>query len=303
MPLISFIVPYHNEPAEMLRECLGSIVRSTEGIEAEIIVVDDGSDHSPIEVVEGMSARIVLLRQPAEGLSAARNRGIQKATGRYLQFVDSDDELLPSAYASVLRIIAEKETSPECCAPDVFLFQFTRRKKDVCLDAPECRILWKGSGTDFLQHRNLRAAACSYVFRRELLSDLNFCPGIYHEDELFTPQLFLRAQRVCEVDAEAYYYRLREGSIITANQHGKVCKRLDDAFYVVTRLKALDDVRLERRIAQLTMDLLYNVVRQTRSPREFLRYRRRLVEAGLYPLPLRCYTTKYYLFALLSHLL
>ena len=63
-PLVSFIVTYHNEPLEMLRECINSILAlSLAETERQIIVVDDGSDRSPIAELMELSSTVYYLRQ------------------------------------------------------------------------------------------------------------------------------------------------------------------------------------------------------------------------------------------------
>ena len=91
-PLVSFIITYHNESDAFLQACLDSIraLRFAED-EAEIIVVDDGSE-TPLALDYPLSAiRHRLIRQEHAGLSVARNTGIEAAKGQYIQFVDADD--------------------------------------------------------------------------------------------------------------------------------------------------------------------------------------------------------------------
>ena len=85
-------------------------------------------------------------------------------------------------------------------------------------------------------------------------------------------------------------------------------KRLNDTFFVIRQLNKLartlpDEARdaLARRVSQLTMDYIYNVFRQTHDRQERRARLSALREAGLYPLPVRTYTVKYWLFALMSH--
>ena len=98
-PLVSFIVTYYSEPADMLKECISSILAlSLNETERQIIVVDDGADYSPINELLALSSNIVYVRQPNRGLGQARNTGIELAEGSFIQFVDGDDLLLTSAY-------------------------------------------------------------------------------------------------------------------------------------------------------------------------------------------------------------
>ena len=88
-PLVTFIVTYYNLQPQLLDECLDSILSlSLEKDEREIIVVDDGSTISPLEVIQSKLDDIVYIRQRNSGLSTARNLGIEASKGKYIQFVD-----------------------------------------------------------------------------------------------------------------------------------------------------------------------------------------------------------------------
>ena len=98
-PLVSFIVTCYNLPTDMLCECIDSILALTMApSEREIIVVDDGSDVSPVNTLMKYGSSVVYIRQFHQGLSEARNAGIQASTAQYLQFVDGDDRLLSIPY-------------------------------------------------------------------------------------------------------------------------------------------------------------------------------------------------------------
>ncbi|MBO6059435.1 MAG: glycosyltransferase family 2 protein [Bacteroidaceae bacterium] len=293
---ISFIITYYNEPQALLEECIQSVLSlPLRPDEREILVVDDGSKE-PLSDIKGVS----IVRQENQGLSAARNRGLELAQGEYIQFLDADDFLLPDAYSQVLGLLSEQ-------LPDMLMFGFTHK-------IPMRRNCLKGverfhSGIDFLRTRNMRASAWGYLFRRSILQDLRFYPGILHEDELFTPQLLLKAGSLLVADISPYYYRVRTSTITHQQDRTHVQKRLDDTFFVIRQLNKLartlpDEARdaLARRVSQLTMDYIYNVFRQTHDGQERRARISALREAGLYPLPVRTYTFKYWLSALMSHI-
>lgn len=102
--MLSIILPVYNVERE-LRRCLDSIVNQTIGTEdIELIAVNDGSTDSSEEILKEYAALykwIDLISQDNSGLGAARNRGLEKATGQWIVFIDSDDYLLPD-YARVL---------------------------------------------------------------------------------------------------------------------------------------------------------------------------------------------------------
>ena len=89
---VSVIVPVYNTE-KYLEQCLNSILGQTLQ-EIEVICVDDGSTDGSVQMIERMSLedeRLVLLKQKNAGGGAARNLGMEKAKGKYLMFLDSDD--------------------------------------------------------------------------------------------------------------------------------------------------------------------------------------------------------------------
>ena len=164
------------------------------------------------------------------------------------------------------------------------------------------------SGTSFMRHHNIHGSAWGYLFRRATLSDLRFTPGIYHEDELFTPQLLIRAEVVYPTQAKAYSYNKRPDSITTNQDATHIEKRHTDALQVIFELNKMadrlpknDQLAMDRRVAQLTMDYLYNTIIQTRSLSVTLQRIQVLRAEGLFPLPNRNYTSKYQWFRRMSN--
>ena len=297
-PLVSFILTYYNLPVSMLRECIDSLLSLTlRPFEREIIIVDDGSDASPINELLSYGNDIIYIRQHHQGLSVARNTGIQMARGTYMQFIDADDKLLQVPYEQCLDIVRYQN-------PDLVLFHLTSNAVvpvTIQSDDPV-------TGTDYMRKNNLHGSACGYIFRSAILGELRFTPGIFHEDEEFTPQLMIRAERVFPTDARAYIYRKRKYSILTNNSVRQRLQRLHDARQVIFRLTEMADrmpssdrQALQRRTAQLTMDYLYNVIRLTKSKSYFEHRVEELRRKGLFPLPARGFTWKYTWFRRLSN--
>ena len=297
-PLVSFILTYYDLPVQMLCECIDSILAlSLATDEREIIIIDDGSDVSPMNSLMQYGDEIVYVRQKNGGLSVARNKGIEVATGQYLQFVDADDYILQAPYDYCLSLLRQHKDT------DMLMFDFTNRPQPATV-SDETMVL---SGTELMHHYNIHGTAWGYLFRRKTLSELRFTPGIVHEDEEFTPQLLIRAERVIVTKAQAYFYRQRNNSITTNATDEKRRKRLDDCHGVILRLHQMSDrlpqndrLALQRRVAQLTMDYLYQVIRQTRSRQELEERIATLRAEGLFPLPNRDYSQKYKWFRRLS---
>ena len=109
-PLLSVIVPVYNAE-QYIEECIRSI--ESQGFsenELEIICIDDGSKDRSLEILQNIArsdSRVKVFNQDNAGVSAARNRGLELATGDYFEFVDADDKLLPGAMLQVCTRLAE----------------------------------------------------------------------------------------------------------------------------------------------------------------------------------------------------
>ena len=289
-PLVSFIIPCFNTPAELLQKCVDSITELSLAIdEREIIIVDDGSEVPAIGDLLLYRDDIIYIRKKNGGLSHARNMGIRMATGEYIQFVDSDDYLSKTAYEHCLDII-------RFMRPEMVMFDASRKEAD-CIEFKDSEFM---SGSEYMSSHNLQIMACGYIFKRDVMGSLRFPLGLYHEDEDFTPQLLLRVERMIRTDAKAYIYIKRENSITTAADRRSVIKRLNDLEMILLNLQEksiglplLERKALERRVAQLTMDYIYNIIVQTRSSHQLEKRIELLKRHELFPLPDRNYTQKY----------
>ena len=140
-PLVSFIITTYNLPIQYLKECIDSILQlSLNAKEREIILVDDGSDICPLDEMAEYLQHIIYLRQPNQGVSVARNYGIQIAKGNFIQFVDGDDYLIQTAYEHCLDIVRYHQ-------PDIVTFNFanSKAKEEVPYELPT-----PISGTEYL---------------------------------------------------------------------------------------------------------------------------------------------------------
>lgn len=292
-PLVSFILTDYNLPTDMLCECIDSILRlSLRSNEREIIIVDDGSDNSPMNDLLKYGDDIIYVRQKNGGVSTARNTGLAMANGEFIQFIDGDDYLIQAPYEYCLDIIRQNKDA------DVVMFDFTHNNHEATTSYNQTS---KKSGMELMRSENLRGSACCYLFRQTVRGQLTFTPGIaYGEDEEFTPQLLIRAETVYTTDAKAYYYRERQTSAVHKSSTADIDKRLKDHMAVILRLNEFADTRpyeerlsLQRRVAQLTMDHIYNTIILTRSENKLDETLEDLRKHALFPLPNKDYSTKY----------
>ena len=296
--LVSFILTYYNQPIKMIRECLDSIlVLSLRPYEREIIIIDDGSSDCPMNELLKYGNDIIYIRQKNKGLSEARNMGLRIATGSYLQFIDADDFLNQASYEHCLDLVRYQ-------APEMVLFDFSIRPTHGST-FEDSEVM---TGTEYMKSQNIHGTAWGYIFCRSILGSLRFTPSIYHEDEEFTPKLLLQANRICHTNAKAYIYRLHKNTITSKKDKRSKVKRLSDSLYVILTLHELSSTlphqeqqAMQRRVAQLTMDYIYNVIVQTKSRHYLDRKLAILKRDGLFPLPDKNYTKKYNWFRQLTN--
>ena len=299
-PLVTFIITYYNLPVQMLCECINSILAlSLCYSEREIIVVDDGSDVSPINGLMQYGDDIIYVRQKNGGVSVARNTAMQMARGRYIQIVDGDDYLIKTPYEHCLDLIRNNNNL------DMVLFDFTKSEEKPSSTYQDSTIM---TGSEYMRKNNIQGAVWCTLFRQAVRSQLQFTSGIqYAEDEEFTPQMLLRAEAIIVSSAKAYYYRPRSTSAIHQISESSKKKRLDDTLEVIENLRQLADtvpttdrLALQRRVAQLTMDYIYNTIVITHS-RKILDERLGILrQKGLFPLPDKDYSKKYTWFRRMS---
>jgi glycosyltransferase involved in cell wall biosynthesis len=216
-PLLSVVVPLHDvEP--YLPACLESLTR--QGVDSkEVVLVDDGSTDGSARVAADYVRRhrgARLIRQANAGLGAARNAGIAATRGRYLTFLDSDDDLPANAYRPMLESL---ERTGSDFATGLLLRSDPRGR----LRAParqrrlhaEPRV---GTTLTETPEALLDVFACTKVFRRDFWdrAGLAFPVGIRYEDQPTTTAAYTRATSFDVLPDVVYHWRRREsGTSIT----------------------------------------------------------------------------------------
>lgn len=212
---LSIIIPVYNV-APFLEQCLDSLFVDNR-FAGQVICVNDGSSDGSLEILNRYVEHypnLLVVTQPNMGLSVARNTGLDHAKGDYVFFLDSDDWVMPDMIDCVLNRIDSE---------DVIYFNAKRYYEDSQSWDDDCPLpeVRDVLGSDYFtisrgQKRNMPiVCVCGGFYRRSFLFEhhLKNEPGIYHEDNYFTPQVLLVAKHVSFVDEYLYVYRIRKGSI------------------------------------------------------------------------------------------
>lgn len=211
-PILSVIVPVYNA-ADRIENCVHSILTQAPA-ETQLVLVDDGSTDGSSGICDQLAkedGRIEVIHQPNGGASAARNRGLAEVRGRYLEFVDADDELVPGLYERALPILEE--------GGDVFVFNAANqsgRPGDLLPEGWFDRPMDLPSRPDYyLVDSGVFAALYNKIYRTEAVRDLRFDPELQvNEDLLFSLQALRRCKRAYFEPQSFYLYNdLQEGSL------------------------------------------------------------------------------------------
>lgn len=233
---LSIIVPVYNVE-QYIRPCVESIFR--QGLDEnayEVILVNDGTKDNSFGVIEDIirsHSNIIIVEQKNQGLSAARNTGMTKATGDYVLFVDSDDLLIGNTLGNLTAELSES-------TPDILFAGFVKMTNEE-IDTKEIKPQEDFSCREttgrksFLEDYDARQCyAWRAFYKRSFLeaNQLCFIPGIYFEDVPFTTECYLKAGKCIRTDYTFYIYRQRPGSIVSAINKKKVM----DFHHVIARL-------------------------------------------------------------------
>ena len=209
---VSIIVPVFNVK-DYLERCLNSIREQTyENI--EVILIDDGSnDGSEVicDLYAAKDARIQTYHQGNCGLSAARNFGLQHATGNYVAFVDSDD-WVETDMIEKLVTAADTHHSDIICF-DYFI-SYTDSERYVSGYKPSVfENMIKEEALGLLISNKIESYTCMKFYKRSMFDEIKFPVDKKYEDIGTTYKLFMEAERISYYPVAFYHYWQREDSI------------------------------------------------------------------------------------------
>ena len=213
---VSVIIPVYNSEEYLVR-CLESVVNQSY-YNLEIIIINDGSnDNSPNIIKEYMrnDERIVYIKQNNSGLSEARNAGIEIATGDFLFFLDSDDEISRDA----IRLLVEKSIQGNLDVA-IGLLKYIKNNKEYNSNRKlDERKIDNGIDciNEMLNAKNIRFHAVAKLFRRELFFNIRFPINRLYEDTGCIYKVIYKAKRIGYINNKIYLYYFNNNSISKGN--------------------------------------------------------------------------------------
>jgi len=259
-PDVSFIIPVFNN--ELYLEESLSAARAQEGPSLEIIVIDDGSTDASLSLIKAHAERdprIVVIEQTNQGVSAARNAGLDRASGQWVAFLDGDDWIAPGSLAAWHQ--QAEQGNLDCLLCNGFSF---RTDPKALLDSKPPAILsrqpWQSilSGPDWLAQGVEQREWPHYVWlqfcRRSVIegAQMRFRRDMIHEDIPWTVQLALAVKRMGFSQSPRYGYRSNPSSLTQSRDADKVHHRITSYLKVAVLLKdfAMTQPRAVRRALQ-----------------------------------------------------
>ena len=244
--LISVIVPVYNVEV-YLEKCVRSVLDQTNAA-FELLLIDDGSTDQSGSLCDRLAEtdrRIRVIHQENRGLAAARNRGIEAASGEYLIFLDSDDYWSGDVLQSLWEALQES-------GADLALFPlFYEDGEGKALPAPAFPAPGTVSGEDLLvmlctQGTPQLVTAVNRLAKRHLWQELRFPDGRFHEDEYTAHRLYAACGKAVLTDRPRYHYLQRSGSITRQESVGR---RADGVDAFLDRAEFLKESKRESLIA------------------------------------------------------
>ncbi len=233
--LISIIIPVY-KVEKYLNQCIESIVHQTyENL--EIILVDDGSPDKCPQLCDewaNKDNRIKVIHKQNEGLSAARNSGMQIASGDYIGFVDSDDWISLDMYELLLHEMEKTHSDISACGVKMVWDD----GKNKMLTRDGCIVLNnKQAMRALIEETWIKQPVWYKLYKSKLIKDILFERGKYHEDVYWSYKAIANVNKICIFDTPCYYYRQRPDSIMSSEFSEK---KLDSLEAMIERLEFLN---------------------------------------------------------------
>lgn len=262
--IVSVIIPVYNVE-KFLRDCLDSVLKQDYPF-IEIIVIDDGSTDGSGEICDtyaNMYTNISVIHQKNSGLSAARNTGIEKATGKYIYFLDSDDCIVKDAISSLVY-------EAEVYDADLVFFDAICMTEGGTLDYENFEYIRKLNYTFILDgvkmlsvlQNNMDYYTCvpMLFIHKSLMEKCRFVDGLLHEDVLFTFELFLKSRRSVHMPRALYYRRIRQESIMTTIAKEKNVVSLCSITNRIVDLLVNSNFQEEKEVIKRQLLVLYEAI-------------------------------------------
>lgn len=234
----SIIVPIYNVE-NYLSDCLDSIL-SQSFRDFEVIGINDASTDNSYHILTDYANKYSNIRVinliKNQGLSHARNMGMDIAKGKYLVFVDSDDMIATDMLKILWRNIKDEDIDLLYFNMDLLIETNWAKEKVREVEYTEFEGIYSGIQmfVELYKNKQMKVEVCRQVYAKKFIEDnnLRFYEGILHEDNLFSFLCAMKAKKVKNINEKLYIYRQREGSIMSSINE----KRMESLMIVISEI-------------------------------------------------------------------
>lgn len=240
-PIVSVLIPVYNVE-KYLEKCLDSIIQQTL-LDIEIICVNDGStDHSEeiLKKYEKKDNRIIVINKANGGLPSARNAGLDRATGKYVGFVDSDDFIQPDMYEKLVYEAEKNSSDIVICGANIF--PETPRANQWLYDtlSPTYKHYDEYTSEILFNRVDTTPFLWRTLVRKKLIDEGQFRLDediVIGEDKAFQCKIYPCAKAITVIPDKLYnYYWCRPESLMGKQVYGKYEKRVKEHTKLVGRI-------------------------------------------------------------------
>ena len=217
-PLISVIIPIYNVE-QYLRRCVDSVLSQTH-TKLEIWLVDDGSTDGCGRICDAYAEKdglIKVIHKENGGQAEARNAALDRMTGEYVTFVDSDDFIRRDMIEKLMEVLSASDADMAVCRfesgkGDSFK---SKEKSDHAVN------IWNDDTKyDCLfgdKYRSFIACPCGKLYKSDIFESIRYPAGRIYEDEFTIHYIIEKCKRIAFVGERLYYHFEREGSTTRSN--------------------------------------------------------------------------------------
>lgn len=233
---VSFIVPVYKVPKEYLKKCVESLINQTYK-DIEIILIDDGSPDECGKICDEyakIDKRIYVLHKKNEGLSNARNSGLEIAKGRWISFVDGDDWIDINLTKTVLEKVknCKKEEISVVIFNHIYEYGKYQRIRDLYYDFDEKKHIVSGNNVlgrivgpsdeeiNKIEYNDMMVHAWGKFYKKDVIENIEFIDSKIIgtcEDYMFNVTVFSNVKNVFLINDGMYHYNKINSNSLTKN--------------------------------------------------------------------------------------
>ena len=240
---LSVVIPVYNY-ADVLEKNVQSILNQNTKYNYNVIFVDDGSTDGAINILEKYKSnkRVTVIKQKNGGIGAARNTGINHATGKYLMFIDCDDTVHEDIIEKLMDKAYRNESDIAICAHNLVKEKNGKTISVLPNLYPTSNLIGYKNGDKIM---NFPGLPWEKVYKRNLWNKVRFFPGYWYEDTIIHSLIFMQCQSYSYIPEALYDYKWYENNFSHTQGKNKSDKVIDRYWLLIEILEQYQVLGLE----------------------------------------------------------